>query len=469
MAPVTDRSRAQLVLVTALGLAVALVALSLILNSAIYTENLASRNLDPGTADAVDARGNVRAGLGGLMDRVNDPTAGYATLETNYRRGLGEWNELSSQFGALSGEIVSVSNATDGAGNYIIDRGVRVVDGDAATDFTPLDSSDYDWTVAPDVRARDMRFTVEGGLASADDSTVGGNLDDSYSWDGTGSVFFVDIDNGEWRMAVYRNSGTNDVTIGVYNGSTDTYSTCSITPASTPVRINVGRATINNVPCEALDSVSGQSGPYDIHFANTDMVTGTYELTVDRVIDGTSSEVGAFTDEVDRLNYGNHCSGPTYYGSGGGHPYVAPALYSSQASLDFRSDGVTSDSRVRIAADELSQGASTPRVSQFDVDDVSGTLSGAAFDATWAVADPDGDLSSVTVELLDGGTVVDSVSDSSLSGRTASGTFNLQHSTATLPAQYDLRITVTDAAGNTRTVTQTHQAESDGNEVGCPP
>lgn len=467
MAAVSERDRGQLIIVAGLGLAVALVALALVLNSAIYTQNLASRNLESGAGDAVDARHDVVVGVGGLMDSVNDPTTDYGTLETEYQDAVVDWNVGAGQFGALRGQSVRVETATDGAGSPIISHGVRVVDGDDTTTFHPRDGTTTDWTVASDVRVRNFRMTVTGVSAAPSDSGVEDELDDG-TWT-EGLFFYVDVDDGRWRMAVY-GDGSGNVKVGVYDGSTGEYGVCSITPAATPARIDVGRGTVNNVPCEALESVGGQTGPYTVHYANADQVTGSYELTADRVIEGTSSEVGAFTDETDRINYGNHCDGPTYHGSGGGNPYVAPALYSSEADVSFGDGSVSYDSTVRVAADELSEGASSPSVAVFTVDDQSDTALSdpAKFEINWQVADPDGDLSSVAVELINSGTVKDSATDSSVADRTASGSFVLRDGLS-LPATYDIEITVTDAEGNARTVTQTHEAESGGDDSGCPP
>jgi len=52
----TDEDRAQLILITGLTLAVILVAVVLILNTVIYTENLATRGVDAGGGEAIDFR-----------------------------------------------------------------------------------------------------------------------------------------------------------------------------------------------------------------------------------------------------------------------------------------------------------------------------------------------------------------------------------------------------------------------------
>lgn len=66
-----DRERGQLVLLSGLLLATSLVALVLILNSAIYTENLATRNDGVPATDAIEYRENARQGAAGAIEHVN--------------------------------------------------------------------------------------------------------------------------------------------------------------------------------------------------------------------------------------------------------------------------------------------------------------------------------------------------------------------------------------------------------------
>lgn len=469
MAAVRGDERSQLLLVASIGLAVTLVALALILNSVIYTGNLASRAAEPGVADAVTTRHVVVRGLGGVMDGVNDPNTAtdYPTLESNYQTGLAAWRREQSRYAALQGESIRVATATTGAGTPIINRGVQVVDTNRSSTLTPRGDTPVDWTVGASVRARQMQFVINDTLATPSDADVETELS-AGTWT-EGTFFSVDIDDGEWRMAVY-GDGSGNVKVAVYDNATGSFAVCPGTPAAPPVRINVGEGTVNGIHCEALSTVGGQTGPYDIHFANGDQVKGEYELTVDRVIDDPGSPAGPFTDEVDRLTYGRHCDGPTYYAAGSGtSPRVAPALYSSAVEVHVRSQSVEYHTTARVATDELSDGASSPHVASVTVDDQSDAslTEQARFSTDWTVTDPTGDLASVTVELLDSGSV-QATASTSVSGRTGSGTLVVKEDLP-LGAVYEVRITTTDAAGNTRTVTQTHEAEDGGNDTGCPP
>lgn len=475
MATVTDRSRGQLILVGALGLAVTLVLLALVLNSAIYTENLASRNLDS-DGDAIDTQKSVTDGLGGLMDAVNDPSTptGYSTLEDEYMAGVGTWNVEQSRLAALDARSVRVSNAS---GGNSISRGVRVVDANASSTLTPRNGTTEftgadDWVVASDVRVRSFRLNISDGLATENDGDVRDELDDG-TWT-EGSFLYVDIDDGdgnEWRLAVYDDG--SDFKLGVYDGATGTYSTCAAPSAATSIRIDVGRGTVNNVPCEALSTVADQAGAYTVRFANGEQAEGTYELTADRLIESETTTDGAFGGEVDRLNFGVHCSGDsssdesTYWAaSAGEYPTVTPALYSSEATVNVREGDLEFDSTVRIAADELSEGVESPKITSIEVDDTSDGTD-AIFTVTADVSDPDGDLDEVevTVDRVGGSewSEVEPVSGSEANDVSVSRT-----SGGNDGEEFEITVKVTDNGGNSRSVTQYHKADGGTDGGACP-
>ncbi|MCU4751279.1 cyanophycinase [Halobacteria archaeon AArc-curdl1] len=95
--------------------------------------------------------------------------------------------------------------------------------------------------------------------------------------------------------------------------------------------------------------------------------------------------------------------------------------------------------------DEDSGTETEPTIDQFDVQTrSSGPWSRATVD--WAVSDDDGDLESVTTELLANGTVLDAET-SSVSGSSATG----EHEPRTRDDPDTVRLTVTDEAGNETT------------------
>jgi hypothetical protein len=250
--------------------------------------------------------------------------------------------------------------------------------------------------------------------------------------------------------------------------------TCSRVEDPT-VRIDVSQGTIQGEPCGALriDDLPS-SGPYTVRLANSENVTGTFQLTADRPINASATENGTFTDPVDTANHGNHCSGPTYFAfnTNDDFPFTAPALYGAELALDYRGQSIEYEGSPQVEHDELEgETAHTPKFRSITVDDQSThSLSDSAkFEVAWAVADPDEDLASVTVELVQTtGTVEDTAMNSTIGGRTASNTLTVQ-ADLSLGTAYDIRLTATDADGNSRQVTRRHEAEDGGDDTECPP
>ena len=64
--------RGQLLLIAALAVAVILVGVALLLNAAIFTENIATRETGADGREAIDIRGSTVADIGELIERENE-------------------------------------------------------------------------------------------------------------------------------------------------------------------------------------------------------------------------------------------------------------------------------------------------------------------------------------------------------------------------------------------------------------
>ncbi|MFB6183658.1 MAG: type IV pilin [Haloarculaceae archaeon] len=113
-------------------------------------------------------------------------------------------------------------------------------------------------------------------------------------------------------------------------------------------------------------------------------------------------------------------------------------------------------------------GGSDPTIDTFDVMDTSTCGNTASYDVDWAVSDADGNLDSVTVELIrtSHSNVEDSASytttDPELSGSSGSDTVTLSKN-GRCGEQMTVEITVIDDAGNTVTKSWTDTADGSGN------
>jgi len=109
-------------------------------------------------------------------------------------------------------------------------------------------------------------------------------------------------------------------------------------------------------------------------------------------------------------------------------------------------------------------GNNPPSIGINDVVDNSGA-GDASFNVDWSASDPDNDLDSVTVELISGGSTVDSETIP-VSGGAASGDTTLSQ-TGGEGSVYTIRVTVSDDQGLQDSAEEDHEA--DGNPGGNPP
>lgn len=468
MATVTaERERGQLILIGALALAVSLVAIALVLNSAIYTHNLASRYDSPGDDASTFSRDAV-IGAGGAIDYANERYAdhGYPTVLDKYKTGLTDVENGFAGDVGVNGRIARVQHVTGST-----ERGVYIADKEPggstfeANTTSGLLGANTDWTVAPNVRARQYHMRIDA--STLNDLTSGDAQDFLEDLTASNEGFTVEFDDGsdEWRVIVYDDGGVN---VMVHRVDSTIFETCTTTSADAVIQFT--DAEINGDRCEPLSFVEDLSGLYTVRYYNGDLAGGSYELTADRTIDGISNSDGPFTDVVDDLNYGNHCDGPTYNGaSSGNYPMVSPVIFQSTVDLTYDGPDVTYRTKRDVAPEMPGDDLVSPRVTSFDVTDNDGLS--ADFTVDWSVADPDSNLSSVDFELVDkSDSSVDDTDTISISGETASAAGTRSASlTSSDVDTYIVKITVTDTSGNSRTSVQTHVSDGDGSGDGsCP-
>ncbi|WP_259519709.1 hypothetical protein [Halanaeroarchaeum sp. HSR-CO] len=255
------RSRGQVILVAALGIAVTLVALALITNTAIYTENLATRSTVSGQ-DAIAFEQSMEEGAGGLLALANRYNAtNYTTIQTQFESDVGNLSTATELESVRHGDLatVSVSNTTEGA----------QISQNEKRNFTDANTNTA-WTLATNVsQTRRFEMNVTRAELNASDP------------------FTVNVSNGSahWTAEI----GTDGTNITVAN---DTETVCSVDAASAVIDLTEG--TVDGEQCDGLAFASTVDGPYDIAFENADNGYGRYVLFVDRP-----------ADEIDPGHYGS--------------------------------------------------------------------------------------------------------------------------------------------------------------------
>lgn len=315
MANVTQNTdeRGQLILVSGLLMTVGLVALVLLVNTVIYTENLATRGVDVRGHEALSVQNTTIEAISEFVptENRNDFTS-QSGVETAVSRDIDRYEELLLRQHAVGGTETRVENVTLHEGRLL-----RQTDADRR--LTNESSVEEDWTLvtnAERIRGYDIRLT-------------------NVTEDTPGDAFQLRVSGSggkQWRLYAYDSGG---LTISVKNGSEPvTTGICSTAYSSTDVTIDVTAGTINGTNCPPLRFATNVSAPYDIAYANGRAANGTYNLTV-------NTSAGASVET-------NHFNGPSSPTS----PYWVHAVYSVDAEIYYESPVVTYRMEFRVAPGE---------------------------------------------------------------------------------------------------------------------
>jgi len=267
------RDRAQLILVGGLVVAVGLVALAIVLNSGIYTHNLASR-ADPTASEAVGHTAAVRDSVGGLVEyEVGHNPDDTSEQVGNVTDGTSNVSAQVARASARRGLLTNATVAAEVNGTTVNQTGDRNFS-DSASPPNPS------WTVADDTRGvRDFRMDVNRSHL----------IDEGGALPLSATVFNVTFDTSseDWVVSVYRDGGTTAVL--VINETADrTFGPCTDDTGDWTT-IEITRATVAGEHCAALGRIEDLPRPYDVEFDQADNVTGSYSL----VANTTSVDVGS--------------------------------------------------------------------------------------------------------------------------------------------------------------------------------
>ncbi|MFB6195631.1 MAG: hypothetical protein ABEI80_05630 [Haloplanus sp.] len=411
------RDRAQLLLVGALALAVVFLSLSLLLNSVIYTQNLATRQTNADVSEATTFRFEVVDALGGAIEQVNRGDAvDFGARRTDYRDATDALIPMLANYSATAGVVADVDRDS-------VRQGTRLADGNYSNGLVPQNATGGRWWVATDSKVRNVQLRVNV-------STIDSGDDVRLVFDGR-------------RITIERVGGT--ARIHVENAGPDP--TCRLTDG----RIDVSGAWVDGSACPALATLS-LADNQNVSIVNGDQVEGTFSLVVDR------RETGLRT-AVDAANYPDQCSPPsppTYNDSDAEHPYTAPAIYAATANISVRTQRLTYRRSVRAAPGEAGDPPTEPTFTSFEV-----SPTGSGFDVKWETTDPNGDVDHVDIRFYNMST--DTV-DATRLDEDPDGSVTVSASIGNLSAYY-INATAVDGS-STRQVSEIRHVDGD---AGCPP
>jgi hypothetical protein len=314
--------RGQIILIAAFILAIAFVVLALVVNSAIFTENLATRDDVAGSQDALQYRHEVAQSVGDNIEAVNDNN----TLALD---GADESvTNISTQGGLQQsslGRVVNVSFETR------VD-GTKIAQDNATRNFTSA-GADADWTVAESVSdTRNFQINVTDFSELAD-------VGDSNPFRVVANVTGGSV---QWNMTIRGNTSSgNSLRIEVET-PTGVSARCDETDVGDSAVVDVTGGTVAGDPCLALRKLQDPSGTemwfaaglssYDIEFENGDNIQGTYSFIIG---DGGSAGTGLVSGSDDH------------------EPYFVTAIYSMTVNYAYYTPSVVYETEIEVAPEEV--------------------------------------------------------------------------------------------------------------------
>lgn len=261
-------ARGQLLLATAVLLAVLLVGLALVVNGAIYSEQRSARA--SGDADeAAVATATALETVAELLDRTNaNHNASYGDATRNFTAMVDGIRTAHRDPDARSGGSLRLS--IEGRTN-----GTHVRQTNESRDFTDAVGAASDWTVVENASlVTDGRLTVRRDRLYAAGGPLEAGLDDSFA------VHVTNASGAAWTLHVYENADDEVAVRTVRDGAVQ--SPCTVDAAAVDIDLVAG--TVGAEPCATLSFGAGLEGAVDIDYRNPDRVSGTYEFRVDRVL-----------------------------------------------------------------------------------------------------------------------------------------------------------------------------------------
>ena len=309
-------NRAQLILITAFALAAIFLGLAIIVNSAIFTENLATRSENVESTEALEYRYGVTQFTGDVIEVANENNhTSHDDIRENVSDGILDANDYSGIQQVEGGAAVSLelSETTNGS---------RIFQNDGSN-FTNNESNST-WTLVEEVNnTRAFELEISEFTNSEEFSIIAND---------------TDTPDEDWKLEI----SADEVTVTRQDVSEP--ESCTV---GTVESVDVTGATVNGQACPALEDseegdpmqfAAGIDDEYTIEFKGGDEINGSYSLVIE---DGSDGEVSG----IDDADYAE-IDGP------GESPYVVPAMYSATLDLDYETSRVEYQTAVRVAPGE---------------------------------------------------------------------------------------------------------------------
>jgi len=318
-----EGERGQILLIAAFTLAVTFVALALVVNSAIFTENLASRGEVAGSSEALTYQHQVRQGVAEAMAYANVYDDG--SPGTSLAASVDAIRSQGTTQQARAGQLLDVSlvSTTDGT---------RIADNASGGSQFLSAGGLQEWNLAKNVdRTRNLVVTTRYG----DLPTSGTPFRLEANRTGT----LTDI----WTLSVWRD-GSDNVVVDVDTADGDT-AQCRVDVAGAgEFDIDVTGGVVAGERCHALtrDGTAGtpmwfatgipSGSTYRIDVANGHAIAGNYSMVVAPRASWNSTTLT-----------NGETSGP---------PFRTDALYGATVAYVYRTSQVTYETEIEVRPGE---------------------------------------------------------------------------------------------------------------------
>ncbi len=275
-----ESDRGQLLIVAGLVMAVSLVALVVLLNATIYSENVATRGIEPADGEATEMRSSAVEGVGETIDAVNRVHDGSDAPTSDVLAGVDELEERLSLRSARRGGLVGVETGPD-----------RVTNG------TRLDTTGNDSSLANATNATSYEFAgeIDRTRAFSIDVDIDGLAEATPSSASEDAFHFVIDPDGNESREVYLYADSDDVVVAIGDDGVDPTVACRLDPdGAERVTVDITGEELNGSPCPGIwpsDRVD-LNDERSIRVENGDAAAGEIRSTV-RPVD---TEAGVATD-----------------------------------------------------------------------------------------------------------------------------------------------------------------------------
>ena len=296
----TRRDRGQIILIAGFTLAVTFLALALIANTAIFTENLATRGDTTGSSDALLLRHEVEQSVKDTIVYLNENNVSNLPrkAETNIEENLSVQTSVKS---ARQSRVVDVG----------VDPSSAVVEARLSQDNNSrayVNATDEaNWTLARNAsEIRNAEFNV------SDDNLVEATEENRSQ----GFKFIIENQSSGdfWNMTVYESNNTAEINVTVDDGTGPVTENVNEDSAV----INITDETISGSTFSPLGSYS-DPGSNTTSFENGDRASGNYSISLGQAEDVRRADYNesanpvaeveiesltvSFTYETDSLRY----------------------------------------------------------------------------------------------------------------------------------------------------------------------